>query len=105
MKKYILNTSILTDYGVFDFSKISLDEAKAFVSDGIFESAVGHQATAEVMTDLLGIKIPNTRMPIKMASGDKALVFKLTERLPEGKILTKEELLGLKFELGILSMS
>lgn len=105
MLKYILNTPILTNYGVFNFGQITVEEAKLFVSDGEFISAVGHQATADVMTGLLGVEILNTRTPIKMESGDQALVFRLTERLPEGKILTEPELVALKFELGLLTMS
>lgn len=107
MKKYVLNSPILTSYGVFEFRRISsIEEAKKFLSDGEFISAVGHQPTAELITALTGIQVPFNRSQIKMENGDAALVVRLTIRLPEGKILEESELRELynqgQVELGIL---
>jgi hypothetical protein len=41
-------------------------------------------------------------MAIKMQAGDKAVVFRLLSRLPEGKILSEDELKELPYEWGLL---
>jgi hypothetical protein len=98
---YILNSPILPNYGEYRFEKISVEEAKALLSGG-FTSAVGHKGTAEVLSSILGVNIPENRVAISLEKGDIALVFRLLVRLPEGKVLSAEELKGLKFELGKL---
>jgi len=96
-----MNTPILPNYGEYRFVKISTEEAKDLLG-GEFISAVGHKATAEVLTAVLGINIPENRIAISLEKGDIAVVFKLGVRLPEGKVLSAEELRELKFELGKL---
>ena len=54
-------------------------------------SAVGHPATAEVLSTICGFPIQANRIMISLAPGDTLLVFQLLERLPEGKVLSKEE--------------
>lgn len=103
MMLYILNVPVLTDYGTFRFKKINVDEAKELlIGSGGFISAVGHEGTAQVMSELLGVEIPFNRIQVSMRVGDKALVFRLLKRLPEGTVLSREELLELPFELGLL---
>ncbi len=47
---------------------------------------------------LLGIEIEANRIPIKLSEGDVLIVFQLLERLPEGKVLSEEELKKLKYK-------
>lgn len=98
---YILNTPVLTNWGKYSFRKITVAEAKALLSQG-FISAVGHKGTAEILSEVLGVEIPENRVQIVMNQGDVALVFRLLKRLPEGVVLSKEELEALPYELGIL---
>lgn len=97
---YILNTSVLTDYGTYRFEKITLEEARIMAKDAI--SAVGHKGAAEALTRLLGIAIATHRRKVTMQPGDSALVFKINERLPEGAVLSAEDTLNLPFEFGRL---
>jgi hypothetical protein len=101
-KIYILNAPVLTSYGRYVFRKITVTKAKKILSSENFVSAVGHEATAKFLTQLLGIDIPFNRIQIKMSKGDKAVVFRLIDRLPEGKVLSEEELKRVKFEIGLL---
>jgi hypothetical protein len=98
---YVLNTPVLPNYGEYRFTRISVKEAKDLLNGG-FVSAVGHKATAEILSSILGINIPENRVAISLEKGDIAVVFKLGVRLPEGKILSAEELRELNFELGKL---
>ena len=98
---YVMNTPVLPTYGEYRFVKISVEEAKSLLSGG-FTSAVGHKSTAEVLSSILGVNIPENRIAISLEKGDIAVVFRLGVRLPEGKVLSAEELKELKFELGKL---
>ena len=102
MKVYVLNAPVITDYGKYEFEPLSVEEAKELLSGG-FVSAVGHEATANALSELLGIEIPVNRIQIKMKTGDMAVVFRVLTRLPEGKVLTRAELEKIPWELGLLT--
>ena len=97
----ILNSPVLTTYGTFEFHPISLEEAERLLADG-FYSAVGHETSARFLTALLGREVEANRVQIEMEPGDWALVLRLKTRLPEGKVLTEEELGVVPYELGLL---
>ena len=54
------------------------------------------------MTQLTGVQIPVNRVAIRMQPGDIAIVFRVLTRLPEGKVLSDEELAAIPYEFGIL---
>lgn len=98
----ILNTSILTTYGSFSYKEISLVEAKEMVRGG-FQSAIGHESSAEIISTLLGIDCPMNRITFSQEVGGEALVFKLKSRPPEGVILTLPELEEIGYTWGLLT--
>ena len=100
-KLAILNTSILTAEGSYTLKQISLEEAKTLVHTNEVLSAIGHQSTAEILTELLETSIPLNRIMFAQETGQKAIVFKLNGRPEEGKILTRDEIeaIGYKFQL------
>lgn len=61
-------------------------------------SAVGHESTAGLMSELLGENVPVNREQIMMDKGDKALVFQIMGRLPEGRVLAAHELLMVPYK-------
>lgn len=101
LKLAVLNTSILTVPGNYTLQDISIEEARELVRDNELDSAVGHESTARVLTTMLGVEIPANRQLFQHAVGQRALVFKLSGRPSEGKILTEEEIndMGYKFQL------
>jgi len=101
-KVYVLNAPILTSYGTFIYRKISIGKARNILSKNEFISAVGHESTAKFLTQLLGINIPFSRIQIKMQKGDRAIVFKLLDRLPEGRVLSVNEMKNVRYEIGLL---
>lgn len=94
---YILNSLILPlkegeEYTV-KAKQVFLNDVKELLSKGQFQSAVGHQATADLLTSVLGVSIPMNRVAVTLTRGDKALCFVLKQRLPEGVVVkTPEEL-------------
>lgn len=99
----LLNTSIITDYGRYLFVRKSLEEIKTFVAGNEIQSAIGHEATAEILTELLEFPVPFNRINYIQQVGDSAVVFKLKQRMPEGVILSREEIEKIGYDFGILT--
>lgn len=98
----ILSASILTTEGSYSYERISLSQARSLAS-GSIDSYVGHQATAQILTELLGRHIPMNRAQLSQQKGQKALVFKLSARPPEGKILSRAEIERIGYEFMLIT--
>jgi len=102
---YILNTLVVPinfdvmNEAVVELKRISVEEAKKIVSKAKWESAVGHEGSAIILSELLGVKIPVERKSVFLKRRDKGLHFFLKKRLPEGAVLSTEELRKLDFWL------
>lgn len=100
----ILNTSIITSVGSYTMSSINLEMARHFVTlPNGFISAIGHQSTAEILSNLLQIEVSVNRINFIQQTGQNALVFKLRQRAPEGVILTAEQIEEIGYDFFILS--
>lgn len=108
-KLVFLNASVLTSYGDFRFERLSLDEAKELVKKFAkdetkqIESAIGHVATAEILTELLDYRVETNRIEFIQTTGDTALVFKLKKRAPEGAVLNRAQVEEIGYEFGLLT--
>jgi len=101
---YIFNTLIVplaSEYkrGTILLERITIEEAKQLVQSTDFVSAVGHEGTAKLLSQILDVNIPTNRIAVHLLKGDIGLHFVLKQRLPEGKILTYDELKTLQYEL------
>lgn len=100
----ILNTTILTADGDFSLKTISLEEAQNLIEGKEILSAVGHDSTAQILTELLERDVPVNRIEFTQKPGQKALCFKLKGRPPEGAILTTKEINKIGYEFKLLEM-
>lgn len=103
-----LNAPILTAYGEYDFKLCSAEEAKKLIkrfeeADLEIISAVGHQATAELMSEVLGYKIEMNRHTFTQTTDDVAVVFRLKKRAKEGEILKRKDIEKIGYEFGVLT--
>ncbi len=102
---YILNTLVVPvnfdamRHAVVELRRVSVEEAREIVHKTRWESAIGHEGSAVVLSELLDVKIPVNRRSIFLKKGDMGLHFFLKKRLPEGAILSAEELKKLDFWL------
>ncbi|MGE4547499.1 MAG: DUF1874 domain-containing protein [Desulfurella sp.] len=99
---YVLNGPILTDFGLYRYKKITPLQAKKILKSNTFVSAIGHEATAMFLSNLLNVEIQYNRVAIVMQEGDAAIVFHLLTRLSEGQVLKLNELCSKDYTLGLL---
>lgn len=113
---YIFNTTIVPNEGLFVNQKISILEVQhlldsyrkssdsEFQGEVQFTSAIGHQGSADVFNCLFPeLQVEVNRMQAILQPGDQAICLKLKGRLPEGAILTMEELEEVGYEFYLLT--
>jgi len=83
---------------------ITVERARELLQRHDFISAIGHESTAQLLSELLGLPVPVNRVAVQLGRGDVAVVFQLLSRLPEGKILTKEELAEIRYQFYYVSI-
>lgn len=98
----LLNTSICTAPGDYAVSVVSVEGARQLVNTMPVCSAIGHQATADALTELLGIDVPMNRIVFEQQPGQLALALKLRGRLSEGVILDRPGLDKIGFDLWLM---
>jgi len=99
---YIMNTPVLTDFGSYKYKKITTSQAKKILKNSTFVSAIGHEATAMFLSNILEVEIQYNRVAIVMQEGDIGIVFKLLTRLNEGQVLKLNELCDKDYIVGLL---
>ena len=94
-KRYILSALVMpcsANCFVLVCKQISLEQAREWIKKGDFISAVGHESTAQLLSELLETEIKPNRIFVDMELWDEALAIQFLERIQEGKVLSKEEL-------------
>ncbi|MBM7614481.1 YddF family protein [Alkaliphilus hydrothermalis] len=87
----LFNGTIATTNGIYSIQDINVESAKKLMAEKGVISAIGHKATAEILTDILEQPIPMNRIEFHQQVGQIAIVLKLNIRPEEGVILSKEE--------------
>ncbi len=98
---YLLNSPVLTDHGLWRLSPLEVEKARDLAAEG-FVSAIGHEASAKLLGEALRQPVPVVRERVSMQPGDRAIVFRLLKRLPEGAVLSLDDLQTQEWELALL---
>jgi len=78
---------------VLAFVPIVADTARRLVQEfNDIYSVVGHESTARLLSQVLGVEIKANRENYIMRPDDVLLVFTVPFRLPEGRVLDEDEL-------------
>lgn len=102
MTRYLMNTLLVPinfdkySDAVIELERISKDTACSLIKEGVV-SAIGHESTAQFISKLCGVNIPAERRTVFFNNGDEGIHLFLKQRLPEGKILSKEEIEKMDF--------
>ena len=101
MKVGIFNGTVATTNGLYRVSDLTIDQAKEILSENGYVSAIGHESTAKIISELMEMDIPMNRINFAQMVGQKAVVFKLNRRPKEGTVLTREQVekVGYSFKL------
>ena len=89
MSLWLLNAFSLNMLNEFPMSihleEVTLEQARELLSGG-FRSAVGHENTAVLMSELLGLEVEAHRMTLSLQHGERALIGQYSgPRLEEGR--------------------
>lgn len=98
----LFNGTVATTNGTYVVKDIDVSTARKYIEQLGFISAIGHEATAEIMSELMGQTIPMNRIQFYQQVGQVAIVFKLNERPEEGIILDKEEIKSVGYSLKVM---
>ena len=98
----LFNGTVATTDGLYRIQDIDTDKARKYLKENDFISAIGHKATAEIMSDLLEVPIPMNRIQFHQEIGQIVIAFKLNQRPPEGDVLSRAEVEGIGYQLKII---
>jgi hypothetical protein len=98
----IFNGTVATTNGIYRITDIDVEYAKELVKKYGIVSAVGHEATSVIMTELLGVEVPLNRIQFFQEITQLAIVFKLHVRPPEGTVLSMKECERIGFGLKLM---
>lgn len=109
--RYLLNSAVITAPGTYVYELVSWDRARSWSDEGPWISTIGYAATAEILTEILGRRVPVDRTPCTMRPGDSALVCRFDPAFrPDpsvksgavGRAFAEAMFTAGRFELGIL---
>jgi len=83
----LLNCAILTSYGTFNMTPITIEDAKELIRDngGLFKSYIAYESMTQILSLLLDQPVVINREEFKHKTGQLAIVFSLNIRGLEGK--------------------
>lgn len=96
------NGTVVTTNGLYRITDLPLDEARKLAAEHDRISAIGHEATAEVLSEILGVHVPFNRIQFRQEVGQQAIVFKLNVRPVEGVILSKDQIEEIGYSLKLM---
>ena len=104
--RYLSNAfslNMLSGNATVDVREVSLDQVKDLLSTQ-FTSAIGHAATSDYIRAVTGLDVNVNRIAITLNHGDQLLVLQMLSRLPEGVVLTQDEVTKIPHKLYLVTV-
>lgn len=108
-KVFLFNTTIVTGLPPgYEPASYMIHRINAGMARDIMDSAtevvsaIGHDASAAALGAILGRPVAVNRIAAVQGVGEAAICLKLRGRLPEGQILTIEEMEAIGFDLYLM---
>ena len=98
----LFNGVVITANGEYKVSDITKEDAKALVDKLGFVSAVGHEATASVFSQVLEKEVKMNRIQYRQSPNQNAIALKLNQRPAEGSVLNIEEVNRIGYKLKLI---
>jgi hypothetical protein len=93
---YLTNTFSISMLPVrelqINLKPLSVEEAKEILRAGNFISYISHQSTAQVLSELMGVKVNFNRANLHLNTGDTLIVFQIYKRPHTGQTFSPEEI-------------
>jgi len=106
-KVYIANAFSIqmleTTEATVRFKKVPIETVKQLLQTNKVESAIGHEATAKYLSELLSIPISANRISIKLQPGGKLIIFQLKGGRISGE-LTYELIKNMPYEFWLVEV-
>lgn len=74
---YLLNSAVITSPGLYDYTLISVEQARWWMKTRKWKSTIRYRETVIALSGLVGIDVKENDEIIKMKPEDQALVFRL----------------------------
>lgn len=103
---YLFNTNIVPSPAVVRVETITREEARDIINktdSSNIVSAVGHEATANCLSEILGIEVKTNRINAQPVHYDAAITLKLNGRVEEGKVLSMEDMETMGYTLYLMT--
>jgi hypothetical protein len=95
--------NMLKGGAIIRFEPMTEDQFISQLKRGDFVSAVGHPATASFLSQRLGFDVPFNRIDVAIEPGMFLYVAQAKGRLPEGKVLSEEEMQAVEVQYWLVS--
>ena len=102
-KVALYNGPVVTTNGLYRIRDITPEDAVKLVERCGYDSAIGHQAAADLLTEILGVPVELKRVQFLQRVGQHAISLKLKERPDEGTVLSVEEMKEIGYELKLIT--
>ncbi len=85
------------------FEQMTEEQFKVQLGSGKFVSAIGHATTAALLASRLDLPIEANRVEVSIEPGVLLYVAQVKGRLPEGHVLSEEEMQAVKIDYWLVS--
>ena len=100
---YLFNTNIIPSPAVVRVTTITREYAKKVISESDeIISAIGHEATAQCLSEILNINVKVNRINAQPTHLDRVVSLKLNGRVEEGKVLTMSDMEQMGYTLYLM---